>query len=56
MNTTVLGVRLTDMQRIKLKKIAEANRMGEVEIARLLIDYAINGKIVIEKGHIVERN
>ena len=53
MKTSVLGIRLNDMQREKLKAIATDNRMGEVEVARLLIEGAISGKINVEKGHIV---
>lgn len=53
MQTSVLGIRLNDIQREKLRAIATENRMTEVEIARLLIEGAISGKINIEKGHIV---
>jgi len=54
MKTTVLGVRLDDEQREKLKQIALVNRMNEVEVARVLINGAISGKIKIERGRIVE--
>ena len=53
MKTTVLGVRLDDEQREKLKQIALVNRMSEVEVTRVLINGAISGKIKIEKGQIV---
>lgn len=53
MKTTVLGVRLDDEQREKLKQIALVNRMSEVEVARVLINGAISGEIKIEKGHVV---
>jgi hypothetical protein len=55
MKTTVLGVRLTDEQREKLKKIGIDNRMGEAEVARALIDHAIDGSIRVERGKIVEK-
>lgn len=52
--TTVLGIRLRDDQREKLKKIGLKNRMSEVEVARLLIEKVIDGTIEIERLH--ERN
>ena len=56
METRVLGVRLNAEQRSALKSIADKNRMSEVEIARLLIEKAIDGTVLIEGGHIVERD
>lgn len=53
METSVLGVRLNKEQRDSLNRIAVANRMKEVEIARALIDGLIAGKIKIEKGKVV---
>lgn len=53
METSVLGVRLNREQWDSLNRIAVANRMKEVEVARLLIDSAIAGKIKIEKGKVV---
>lgn len=54
--TTVLGIRLRDDQREKLKKIGLENRMSEVEVVRLLIEKAIDGTILIEHGRIHERD
>lgn len=53
METTVLGVRLNQVQRDKLRAIAKENKMSEVEMARLLIVGLIGGKIKVEKGQIV---
>lgn len=53
METTVLGVRLNQVQREKLRSIAKENRMSEVEMARLLIVGLISEKIKVEKGQIV---
>ena len=53
METTVLGVRLNKLQRDKLRVIATENKMSEVEVARLLIDSAVRGKIRVEKGQVV---
>lgn len=53
MKTTVLGVRLTDIQRDKLRSIGLDNRMGEAEVARLLIEKVIDGTILIEHGKVV---
>jgi hypothetical protein len=50
MKTSVLGIRLNDIQREKLRAIGTDNRMGEVEIARFLIEKAIDGTIIIEHG------
>lgn len=52
METTVLGVRLTADQREKLKEIARTNRIKEVDVARLLIEKAIDGEIIISKGKV----
>lgn len=53
METTVLGVRLNREQRERLKAIGSENRMSEVEVARLLIDSVVSGKIRVEKGKVV---
>jgi len=50
MRTTVLGIRLNDYQRDKLKIKAEDNRMTEVEAVRVLIDKLIEGRIEIGNG------
>ena len=50
MKTTVLGIRLNDYQRDKLKIKAEDNRMTEVEAVRVLIDKLIEGRIEIGNG------
>lgn len=55
MKTTVLGVRLTEEQREKLKKIGIDNRMGESEVARVLIEHVIDGSIRIERGKVVDK-
>lgn len=55
MKTTVLGVRLTNEQREKLKKIGIDNRMGEAEVARALIDHAIGGLVKVERGKVVNQ-
>ena len=48
MKTTVLGVRLNDYQREKLKRYG-----AEADVVRVLVDALIDGKIVIEKGRVV---
>lgn len=50
MKTTVLGIRLNEYQREKLKEKAEDNRMTEVEAVRVLIDKLIEGRIQIGGG------
>ena len=45
MKTTVLGVRLNDYHRDKLKKIANDNGLIEADVARILIDKLVEGKI-----------
>lgn len=52
MQTSVLGIRLNDIQREKLRAIATDNRMGEVEIARFLIEKCIDGTIKVEHGKV----
>lgn len=51
MKTTVLGVRLTDYQREKLKGFSVDGL--EADTVRLLIDALIADKIVIEDGKVV---
>lgn len=51
LKTTVLGVRLTDYQREKLKGFSVDGL--EADTVRLLIDALITGKIVIEDGKVV---
>lgn len=53
MQTSVLGVRLNSIQMGRLKEIAAENKMKEVEVARLLIDSVIQGKIKVEKGRVI---
>ena len=48
MKTTVLGVRLNDYQREKLRKYG-----SEADVVRILVDGLIDGKIVLEKDRIV---
>ena len=48
MKTTVVGVRLNDYTRDRLKKIADDNGVIEAEIIRILIDRLIEGKIQIK--------
>ena len=45
MKTTVLGVRLNDYHRDKPKKIASDNGLIEADVARILIDKLVEGKI-----------
>lgn len=52
MKTSVLGIRLNDEQREKLRAIGLDNRMGEVEIARFLIEKCVDGTIKVEHGRI----
>ena len=52
MRTTVLGVRLTDNIRDKIRSIGLDNRMGEVEVARLILESAAKGEITVSKGHV----
>ena len=51
MKTTVLGVRLTDYQREKLRGYSVDGL--EADTVRLLIDALISGRIVIEDGKVV---
>ena len=46
--TTVMGVRLTDFQRKKIKQIAKERGMSDTDYVRALIDNAIDGKIDID--------
>ena len=55
MKTTVLGVRLNDIQREKLKEISKENRMTEVEAVRVLIESLLNGDITLSHGKICAR-
>ena len=48
MKTTVLGIRLNDYQREKLKK--KAGDKLEADVVRELIDEYIEGKIIDSKG------
>ena len=45
MRTTVLGIRLNDYQRDRLRKIAFDNDQIEADIVRCLVDKLIEGKI-----------
>lgn len=56
MNTTVLGVRLTEPQREKLKVLASENKMKEVELVRFVCEKLIDGSIYVEHGQIYERH
>jgi len=47
MKTTVLGIRLNEYQRDKLKGIAKENGVIEAELVRILLDRLIEGKIQI---------
>lgn len=47
MKTTVLGVRLTEYQREQLKKAAAKRGCSESDIVRLLVDWLIDGIIVL---------
>lgn len=48
MKTTVLGVRLTDYQREKLRKYG-----SEADVVRVLVDELIDGKIEMVNGRVV---
>lgn len=48
MKTTVLGVRLNDYQREKLRKYG-----SEADVVRILVDGLIDGKIVLSGDRIV---
>lgn len=52
MKTSVLGIRLNDEQREKLRAIGLDNRMAEVEIARFLIEKCVDGTIKVEHGKV----
>jgi predicted DNA-binding protein len=47
MRTTVVGVRLTDYQREKLKKIADKRGEKEADVIRVLIDMLLDEVIVL---------
>ena len=51
MRTTVLGVRLNDFQREKLKGFCIDGL--EADTVRLLVDALIDGKILLEDGKVV---
>ena len=53
MKTTVLGVRLNDIQREKLKAIGDSNKMTEGEVCRALVDSLISGNIEINSGKVI---
>lgn len=44
----MMGVRLTDFQREKIKQIAKERGMSDTDYVRALIDNAIDGKIDID--------
>ena len=46
--TTVMGVRLTDYQREKIKQIAKERGVSDTDYVRSLIDNAIDGKIDLD--------
>lgn len=46
--TTVMGVRLTDYQREKIKQIAKERGVSDTDYVRALIDNAIDGKIDLD--------
>ena len=46
--TTVMGVRLTDYQREKIKIIAKERGVSDTDYVRALIDSAIDGKIDLD--------
>ena len=46
--TTVMGVRLTDYQREKIKIIAKERGVSDTDYVRALIDNAIDGKIDLD--------
>jgi predicted DNA-binding ribbon-helix-helix protein len=54
MKTTVVGVRLNDYTRGKLKKIADDNGVIEAEIIRILVDKLIEGKVQITNNVALE--
>lgn len=46
--TTVMGVRLTDYQREKIKIIAKERGVSDTDYVRALIDNTIDGKIDLD--------
>ncbi len=46
--TTVMGVRLTDYQREKIKTIAKERGVSDTDYVRALIDNTIDGKIDLD--------
>ena len=46
--TTVMGVRLTDYQREKIKQIAKERGVSDTDYVRALIDNTIDGKIDLD--------
>lgn len=51
MKTTVLGVRLNDYQRERLKKFG-----NEADVVRVLVDNLIEGKIYLDKDKVKTSN
>lgn len=54
MKTSVVGVRLNDYQRDKLKDIAQGNGILEVDVIRILVDKLIEGKIQLGNVTVVD--
>lgn len=54
MKTSVVGVRLNDYQRDKLKSIADDCNLLEVDVIRILIDKLIEGRIQIKNTAVVD--
>lgn len=54
MKTTVVGVRLNDYTREKLKRIADDNGVIEAEVIRILIDKLIEGKVQIKNSVVLD--
>lgn len=54
MKTSVVGVRLNDYQRDKLKNIAQGNGILEVDVIRILVDKLIEGKIQLGNVTVVD--
>lgn len=54
MKTTVVGVRLNDYQREKLKRIASESDLLEVDVLRILADKLIEGRIQIKNTVVVD--
>ena len=54
MKTSVVGVRLNDYQRDKLKAIGKDSGLLEVDILRILADKLIEGRIQIRNTTVVD--